>query len=331
MSDSNDRDLEERTGPLHGIDAIETSDESAQGGLFAGINPRTTGPRDMVGRFRSWLHSKRFWVAGVAIAAGVAIYVLGLPTPDLPTWWDVAVVGGGLATILGYPAGKRVGVLFSNPDYRIIDQLDAKTADQLTIRISMERYQDMTVVDHSGNERTVDYLKRKTWNGEPAVECDRYYPEINTAVGSWQAGATNKELREYESRVNEVKTELEEEANAAIQARVDAEEKARKQSQEVANELLAVYEGVVSPADSELADRLGEIGDRSHDTSEEQLDDLESGLFGDAGTSSNGSSSTNGADGETDETALSERFADGAEELVVSLDPRDSNDDSDGD
>jgi len=327
MSD-NDRDLEERTGPLHGIDAIETSDESAQGGLFAGINPRTTGPRDMVRRFRSWLHSKRFWVAGVAIAAGIAIYVLGFPTPDLPTWWDVAVVGGGLATILGYPAGKRVGVLFSNPDYRIIDQLDAKTADQLTIRISTERYQNMTVYDHDGNERTADYLKRKTWNGEPAVEVDRYYPVINAAVGSWQAGATNKELREYESRVNEVKTELEKEANAAIQARVDAEEKARRQAQEVANELLAVYEGVTSPADSDLSERLGDIGDRSHKTSEEQLDDLESGLFGDT---TNGHASSSTADGEADETALSERFAEGAEELVVSLDPRDSNDSSDGD
>ena len=329
MSDSNDRDLEERTGPLHGIDAIETSDESAQGGLFAGINPRTTGPRDMVRRFRSWLHSKRFWVAGVAIAVGVAVYALGFPTPDLPTWWDVAVVGGGLATILGYPAGKRVGVLFSNPDYRIIDQLDAKTADQLTIRISMERYQDMTVVDHDGNERTVDYLKRKTWNGEPAVECDRYYPEINTAVGSWQAGATNKELREYESRVNEVKTELEEEANAAIQARVDAEEKARKQAQEVSNELLAVYEGVVSPADSDLSKRLGEIGDRSHDTSEAKLDELEKGLLENGGRNGNGSS--NAADGESDETALSERLAERGEELFVSIDPRDSNDSSDGD
>ena len=328
MSDSNDRDLEDRTEPLHGIDAIETSDESASGGLFAGINPRTTGPRDMVRRFRSWLHSKRFWVAGVAIAVTIAVYVLGFPTPDPPTWWDVALVAGGIATLLGYPAGKRVGDLFSNPDYRIIDQLDAKTADQLTIRVSAERYQNMTVYDHDGNERSVDYLKRKSWNGEPAVECDRYYPEINAAVGSWQAGATNKELREFESRVNEVKTELEAEANAAIQARVDAEEQARRQAQEVANELLAVYEGVVSPADSDLSERLGEIGDRSHETSEERLDDLESGLLEDA---TNGHGADNGADGESDETPLSERFAEGAEELVVSLNPRDSNGDSDGD
>jgi len=283
----------------------------------------------MARRFRAWLHSKRFWVAGVAIAAGLAVYVLGFPTPSPPTWWDVALVAGGIATLLGYPAGKRVGDLFSNPDYRIIDQLDAKTADQLTIRVSAERYQNMTVYDHDGNERSVDYLKRKSWNGEPAVECDRYYPELNAAVGSWQAGATNKELREFESRVNEVKTELEAEANAAIQARVDAEEKARRQAQEVANELLAVYEGVVSPADSDLSDRLGEIGDRSHETSEERLDDLESGLLEDD-RAANGHGSSNGADGESGETSLSERFAEGAEELVVSLDPRDSNGDSDG-
>lgn len=324
-------DHEERVEALHGMAAIEESDGSAKGRLVP-WNPRTTGPRDVLDDVRAWLYRYRLYLVGAVAVAMAAVYLFGLPSPRPPEWWDVALVAGGVAVAGGYLAGKRVGRLFSNPQYRILDQLDAKTADQLTLRISTERWQDLAVYDHNGVERSTDYLKRKSWNGEPAYECDRYYPTINAAVASWQAGASNKDLREYEARVDEVKTELEEEANKAIETRVQAEEQARRQAQEMINEVLAVYEGVTQPGESDLSERLGEIGDRDVGTSDEVLDDLESQLFATGGADANGHADDGGdrGDGGEEPDALTERLAEKADELVVDLGTGGSDDADEG-
>lgn len=304
---------------MHGLEAIEESDGSAKGRLLP-WDPRTKGPRDLVDDGRGWVFRHRIYLLLgflIAVVGTVAMVEwFGLPSPSLPVWWDVAAVAGGIAGVAAYVAGKRTGKLFSNPDFMILDQLDAKTADQLTIKISNERWQAMTVYSHDGEERPTSYLKRKTWNGRPAVEVDRYYPRANAAIASWQAGASNRDLRRFETKVDTVKTELEAEANKAIESRVNAEEHARKQAQEAINELLAVYEGVTQPTESDLSDRLGDIGSTETESSEQKLDDVEQkiGLVPD----SNGH--RNGDDGDGDD-ALS-RLAERAGEVTVDLDPR---------
>jgi len=316
MADLDDAEAADGVGPMHGAEAIEESDTSAKGRLVP-WDPRTTGPKDIVDDVRSWLYRYRLYFLAVILAAGAIVYLTGLPSPSLPEWWDVALVAGGIAAGLGYVAGKRTGSIFSNPDYMILDQLDAKTADQLTIRISNERWQDLRVLNHNSEEKPASYLKRKTWNGEPAVECDRYYPEENVAVASWQAGATNKDLREFETKVDSVKVDLEAEANKAIEARVSAEEQARNQAQEVVNELLEVYEGVTQPVDSNLVDRLGKVGSENPDTSDAKLEDVEAMLRAE-GVDTNGHAEADDLEDDAISTQLLER----AEEVKVELDPR---------
>jgi hypothetical protein len=327
MADVDSAEAAEGVEPMYGMDAIEESDGSAKGRLVP-WDPRTVGPRDILNDVRGWLYRYRLYALVVGIAAFGAVYVLGLPSPSVPEWWDVAVVAGGLAVALGYVSGKRTGTIFSNPQYMILDQLDAKTADQLTIRISNERWQDLRVLDHNAEEKPASYLKRKSWNGEKAVECDCYYPEQNVAVASWQAGATNKELREYETKVDNVKTDLEAEANKAIEARVSAEEQSRKQAQEVVNELLEVYEGVTQPGESDLSERLGAIGDEDPETGEAKLEDVEAILRGDHDAERDGNGRADTETGE--EPALSERLVERAEEISVDLDPRDDRDHGEG-
>jgi hypothetical protein len=277
MSDSDEEDLGEM--PAYGVDAIQESSGGAAGGVLP-FNPRSRGPRDVIQDGRDWIYRWRLWMLGAVGIGMAAIYLLGLPSPSVPPWADVALVAGGIALALGYPIGKRVASLFSNPDFYVIDQLDAKTGDQLTLLLSPERFQDLVVVDHEGTERSSNYLSKKNWNGHSAWEVDRYYPSLNTAVASWQAGATNKELREWSRKVDRVKTDLEKEANKAIEAQVNSEEEARKQAAEVSNYVIAATEGVMTPGEGDLVDRLESMEERTEEqTHADLLEDIERDLI----------------------------------------------------
>jgi len=279
--------------PRHGVEAIEESSGGAAGGLLP-FNPRERGPRDVLQDGRAVIYRWRLIVLGALGVVSALLYLLGLPSPQLPDWADVAVVSATVALLVGYPLGKRVARLFSSPDYYLLDQLDAKDGDQLTIKLSPQRWSDLRVLDHEGEERSTSYLKRKSWNGRVAYECDRYYPSINSVICSWQAGATNKELRQFESKVDRVKTQLEKEANASIEAQANAEEIAREQSAQVANYLLAAMEGVTQPGDGDLSKALAKVTEREGgESSKDLLDDLEDELF----DPSNGHGETDGVEG----------------------------------
>lgn len=302
---------------MHGLEAVEDIESSGSDSRLP-FDPREKGPMEVLHDIRRWMRDRWYIVLAAVLVVYGAEYLFGIPRPSLPEWYDVAVVAGGIAAGAGVLVGLKVGRFFATPDYRVLSQLDAKSGDQDLLKISMERWRDMTVVDHEGDHRGRAYLTEVVINGHPAVECDRYYPSINTAIGSWQAGASNADLREYKRKVDIVKTDLEKEANQAIEAKVNADERARQQAKQTNNYLLAVVEGVLEPGSSTLSERLEQLQERDDSESHE---DLLTGLEQDLFTSGNGHDAD--ADGvESADGDRLEEIQDRARELVVSLDPR---------
>jgi len=313
-NDGDELSQRERIEQLHGMEAIEDSDSSERTSRLP-FDPRVKGPKDVIRDARAWAYHRRFWIVGAGAALVLIAFFVDVPTPELPVWSDVATVAGGIGLITSLVVGRRVGDYFASEDYHLISQLDAKTGDQLLIKISTERWQELAVVDYEGENRSRNYLSRIQINGEPAAEVDRYYPSVNKAVASWQAGASNKELREFEAKVDRVKTTLEKEANEAIETRVNAEEEARRQASEVSNYLLAVSEGVLTPGDGGLADRLDERSESDSETTRDSLDALEGEIFG-SSTNGNGHEQPNSI--ETGEGVVDE-LRDRANQLVLSM------------
>lgn len=320
-----DDDLEIR----HGLDAVEDYDGDGDADGILWFDPREKGPRELIGDGRRWISNHPIYVIGSVVGLILLQHFVGVSTPQLPPWTDVAVTAGGIATGIGIFVGLRVGEFFATPQHRIVSQLDAKSGDQDLLKISTERWHDLTVLDHEGEPRSRNYLKEVVINGSPAIEVDRYYPALNTAIASWQAGASNKDLRDYEHKVDIVKTKLEKEANEAIEARVNAEERAREQAMQTSNYILAVTESVLQPGEGDLSSRLEEITTREDTEShEELLGRIEEELRSDH--------SSNGHDQEADVDDVDQdpgrldsvrrragEVRSQAGEIVIGLDPRD--------
>lgn len=263
----------------HGVRAIsELDDEETDGWLP--FDPRTESPRDVVQNFRTWLYEHRLSVVAVILAIATLVFAFDVEMPDLPYWYDVAAVTTVAAAIVGVPLGIRVGRFFAVPDFKLISQLDAVDGDQDLIKISPKRWQQMSVYSRDGREVTKEYLEEVSINGHRAVECDRYYPTENVAFASHMAGHSNRDIRALEHGVSMIKGELEEEANAAVEAQVNVEEKARSKAATVSNALLMTYEGVALPGEIDLADELKTLGgDETPESDRDLLDSLESEVF----------------------------------------------------
>lgn len=297
----------EQVAREHGVAALGDLDDNVDEGGILPFDPRTTTPVEAGKMGLGWIAARRWWFVGGIVILGLAIYFFEIPVPDLPAWADVVGAGLLIAVVVGLPVGLRLGEIFAIQEGKVISQLDPIDGDQDLLLISMDRWRDLEVYDQTGQSRSRSFLEEVVINGAAGVEVDRYYPQENVAVASWLAGETNRDLRSYEQAVDRIKTQLEEEANAAIESEINAEEEGRRRGAEIGNYLVAVYEDIVEPGERDLAETLERVDLEGEDPDEGLLDssDLETEIF-DTDGATNGNGSTPSDDGEGDSGVLVE-------------------------
>ena len=287
-----------------GIEGVEEIEGSASGSRLP-FDPRQKGPRDLLGDLRSWSHRRRYWILGAVAVIGALNYWISPDAsviPSVPTWGRVALVAGVVAVPFGVYLGRKVGESLAPSRGYLISQLNAKDGDQDLIRISEERYQSLTVLDHAGEQRPRDYLNDVVVNGEGALEVDAYYPTHNVAVSSWQAGKSNHEIREHEYTVDHIKTELDRAAQAGMKAEMEKPQEVAADVRRHSSVLIAAVEGVLNPSDVDLTELAEDReAERMEGSQEDHLAQLESGhdLLGggaDPGAETNGHGDADGLD-----------------------------------
>lgn len=249
---------------------------------FVPFDPTEVGPLDVLSAARYRTRSFVNEHAKVLIPSGVVLVALlvwahvehGLSWPGLPNWLKAGLLGSGVMLPWAYIVGSKLAKGLHRDDSVILSVTDATNGDQDLLRISPDTFDRMTVLNHNDKERGREFLHIVRINGVAAYEVDRYDADKNVAVASWQAGASNREIRRDRRVIKRIKTTLEREADKALEALVNHPEILRKQTSAVANRIIAVAEEVEQPGASGLHDELSDLLDEA-DPSQALLDDDE--------------------------------------------------------
>lgn len=236
---------------------------------YVPFDPTEVGPFELVGQ--KWAQIKRFvddntpWVIAGTVVIVVAWWHFELSLPDPPNWFWVAALGGLVATITVWPVSKKVAEALHSPDVVLLSEQDPISGDQQLRWMSSDRFQDMQILNQNGREVTEEYLKNVIINGRMAYEVDTFHEERNVAIASWQAGVSNSEFRRDRAQIKKVKTDLEREANKALEILANNPDVVRQMGADVANDIIRVVEEVENPNGAKLHERMTEtLEDAEH-------------------------------------------------------------------
>jgi hypothetical protein len=226
------------------------------------VDPRETGPIDVVASIRSSIGSfvsdNAPWVIVSITSIALGVWYLDVAIPSLPSWVVVGLGASAFAAPFAALTGFKLARALYSRETVLLSIQSAESGDQKLLHIAPERFADIEVRTHNDVERERSYLHEVTINGRRAYEVDRYDPEDNLAVASWQAGVSNSEIRRDRKQIERIKTDLEEEADKAMELLANHPDILREQTREVADEIIRVAEGVEVPSGEGLHETLSE-------------------------------------------------------------------------
>lgn len=229
-----------------------------------GFNPAETGPIDVVkiaaDRVISFLTDpKTGTISGVLLVAAAGLMLhYNVQVPNMPTWMYVAL----LATLFVSPGsifvGKILSVWLYADDSIPLIELNPKQGDVRLLKVSPDRFEQMRVVTENGKLRDRDFLHQITVNGQHGYELTKYHENPNVAVASWQAGASNASIRRQKAQIDNIQTDLEKEADKALELLANFPTLLRGITKEVSEHMVRVVEGVEMPEGGGLHEKLTE-------------------------------------------------------------------------
>lgn len=185
----------------------------------------------------------------VAAAAVAGYYVLTPAQFRVPTVYVVGAVFGLTGVAGGWLAGSRVVDWLWSPDWRYVWELDARDDGVRLWRMTPEKFGRMNVLEGE--------LKR--WDAiYPVYSVRQYDPKWNTAVATWMGSVDDVELLKERERIDEVRRELEEQAQEGLATRLRASSALRVAVSNVVNGLLAKLEGGSVDAENHLETAIQE-------------------------------------------------------------------------
>ena len=243
------------------------------------FDPAETGPLDLLGAGIARIESRLVeTIAALAILGVIYAYLAvahGIE-PSIPTWVWVSILGGTLAVILtAYPLKKLIDWLWTEETHVLVD-LNPRSGDISVWELSGDKWSELTVLDRRGVERELDYLHEiRLRSGGGAHEVDGYSPEQNVAVGSWMAGAQDRDIRRHERMVNIVKRRLSQEAEISVDELINAPEAIRQVGGTVVRELVSTAERIETPTHDRIGVELAELGAQTDEEVSKLLDSTE--------------------------------------------------------
>lgn len=269
-------------------------------------DPKNRGPIDIVVEWCD--RAERFAEENSTILIPtVAVLFLGtvglvlhydVPAPSMPNWGWVALIATIIATPYAWILGKQLATGLYVSSVEVLSIQNPVSGDQKLIKVDPDRFREITVVTHNGKRRDTDFLHTVRINGVRCFEIDDYHEGRNIAVASWMAGESNSSIRAEKRQIKRIKTDLEHEADKAMELLANYPEILRKHATEVANRLVKASVGIEIPNGSKLHERLNETI--------EEADPSEDLLSGPDDTDDSDGSSPSSEDEETPQDADSE-------------------------
>jgi len=244
--------------------------------MIDGFDPARTGPIELANRLAAWLSINLFRVLGVGLAGlvltGIGVERGWFSIPSVPTAAWVVVWGAVGGAVLGiYPMYRTITAIWDDSTVRLVE-LDPASGDLSVWSISEERFSDLAVIDHKGNQHDASTFLNdiRLGSGELGYEVDAYSPEDNVAVSSWMAGVRNREVRRHERAIDYIKKELSVEADKTLDQLINSNDVLRQQGKAVGMHLIKAVEDVQTPdsGDTRLYEKMFKALDDADETDE---------------------------------------------------------------
>jgi len=182
-----------------------------------------------------------------------------------------ARLGGVVLLVTGvaaYPYARMVVEYLYSPDYTYLLDVDARDNQIALYKIPPEIFREIST---DGVEELHQVEAQY-----PTYECRNYDPEERHAEGTWRASATDLEMIAEQTKIDEIRTDLEELAQEGISLRVKQSGIIRKSLREIINGFIAsfesesIYDG--EKIDQAIEQSLQEVGFESDDEDDDPLD-----------------------------------------------------------
>ena len=216
------------------------------------------------------LAAYRWWVGGAVTAVVVVLLVVGvnLPTVEITRPYKVAGVAMLAAAVLGYaPASKALDWLY-DPPRRYIVSLGFSGDTPGIWELTPAAWDDVEVTDGELYE----------WPGTkwPIYEAETFTGDTMTAVGTWRGSEPDRVLLRKEKKVEELRKEIEAEADTAIDTEITISSRVRKAIKAIGQAIIDEHAQATTYEGERVADVLTEIRQEvEEDTGSERPDNGE--------------------------------------------------------
>lgn len=204
---------------------------------------------DLLKAYRNWIGLAVLVIVATAVAA-IAFLGIDLPTIQISRDQKVFAMAAVLLGILGYfPLAKIYGWLYDPPKRYIVSL--GLSGEPGIYELTPAAWQDVTVI-----EDELYQWEGMTW---PTYEAEGFDPNSMTAVGTWRASEPDSELLRYEKRLDEVRNDLEEQADTSIDTEIQISSRVRQAVKEIGQAIIDEHASATTYNGDRVADVLADI------------------------------------------------------------------------
>lgn len=248
---------------------------------FIPFDPREVSPSDVFwsryNALKEFCSENAPYVIIGSVLLCVAWWYLGIDLPKVPNWVWVSIFVFAAASPSAWILGKALTKALYSRETVLIAEVNAMNGDTRIIEVSPDKFERMTIRNQNDEPASREYLNEVIINGRRAYEVDKFNAEDEIVVASWQAGASNYEMRRERQKIDKIKTDLEAEANKALEFLATGTDAIREQGAEVANEIIRVAQGVENPNGEQLHSRMADVLEDNDPTEDLMSGESESG------------------------------------------------------
>lgn len=232
-----------------------------------GVDPTVVGPIELAKRryraFVQWAQQPIISLGLLLVGGGLlgSLIVYDVSIPSIPNWAVVAVLSMIPGSLIALKYGSELADGLHEPEAVYLSELDTITGDQSIIRLSPERFRDVTVVNHNWdpNEEPMEEaivgrerLQRVNINGIEAYEVDHYDPVFNVAECSWMVERSSINIRQDHSEIQSIKTEMEDQIDTVYDILARETQIIRQGISQQVNEIIAVAQDSELPEEAQI-------------------------------------------------------------------------------
>ncbi|AXR81808.1 hypothetical protein [Natrarchaeobaculum sulfurireducens] len=221
----------------------------------------------------AWLWQHKFKALSV-IFGGITLFLvaivwLGVTPSDVPLWAWVFLATGAVGTVIGTAVAFVIVAVLYQPEGVPLTELDPVDGDAGAHLISHEKWDDIIVVNSSGEQVPQNRLHEINTLMGPGYECKRYNPDTNVAQVSIAAEKSAVEIRRDRKAIEALDEQYEDLIDNFVEVRARHHHGKREAVKDSVMHVLTILEGIETPAGDNF---VSEIIDRT--TEESRIDEM---------------------------------------------------------